>query len=88
MHMVQQLLDQVQRLQSTLDAKMGVLQHLAEQTADTANQMTATVNALQQKLNTENDASGGKLDAVSGQDPRRLARRNWSGGATDERCSR
>ncbi len=29
--------------------------------------ITATVNALQQKLNTENDASGGKLDAVSGQ---------------------
>jgi TolA-binding protein len=64
---VQQLLDQVQRLQSTLDAKMGVLQHLAEQTADTANQMTATVNALQQKLNTQNDATGGKLDTVSGQ---------------------
>ena len=33
----------------------------------TANQMTATVNALQQKLNTENDAASGKLDAVSGQ---------------------
>jgi tol-pal system protein YbgF len=64
---VQQLLDQVQRLQSTLDAKMGVLQHLAEQTADEANQMTTVVNALQQKLNTQNDATGGKLDTVSGQ---------------------
>jgi TolA-binding protein len=64
---VQQLLDQVQRLQSTLDTKMGVLQHLAEQTADEANQMTTAVNALQQKLNTQNDATGGKLDAVSGQ---------------------
>ena len=31
---VQQLLDMVQRLQSTLDTRMGVLQHLAEQTAD------------------------------------------------------
>jgi tol-pal system protein YbgF len=46
---------------------MGVLQHLAEQTADEANQMTTAVNALQQKLNTQNDAAGGKLDAVSGQ---------------------
>ena len=64
---VQQLLDQVQRLQSTLDAKMGVLQHLAEQTADEANQMTTAVNALQQKLNTQNDATSGKLDTVSGQ---------------------
>ncbi len=64
---VQQLLDQVQRLQSTLDTKMGVLQHLAEQTADEANQMTTAVNALQQKLNTQNDATSGKLDAVSGQ---------------------
>jgi len=64
---VQQLLDQVQRLQSTLDTKMGVLQHMAEQTADEANQMTTAVNALQQKLNTQNDAAAGKLDAVSGQ---------------------
>jgi tol-pal system protein YbgF len=64
---VQQLLDQVQRLQSTLDTKMGVLQHLAEQTADEANQMTTAVNALQQKLNTQNEAAAGKLDAVSGQ---------------------
>jgi TolA-binding protein len=64
---VQQLLDQVQRLQSTLDTKMGVLQHLAEQTADEANQMTTAVTALQQKLNSQNDAAGGKLDAVSGQ---------------------
>jgi TolA-binding protein len=46
---------------------MGVLQHLAEQTADEANQMTTAVTALQQKLNSQNDAAGGKLDAVSGQ---------------------
>ncbi len=57
----------VQRLQSTLDARMGVLQHLAQQTADQANQMTATVNALQQKLNAQSDAMSGKLDTVSGQ---------------------
>ena len=64
---VQQLLDMVQRLQSTLDTRFGVLQHLVEQTADNANQMTATVNALQQKLNAQNEALGGKVDTASGQ---------------------
>ena len=64
---VQQLLDMVQRLQSTLDTRFGVLQHLVEQTADNANQMSATVNTLQQKLSAANDANSGKLDTVSGQ---------------------
>jgi TolA-binding protein len=64
---VQQLLDMVQRLQSTMDTRFGVLQNLAQQTADNATQMTATVNALQQKINAQNDALSGKLDAASGQ---------------------
>jgi TolA-binding protein len=64
---VQQLLDMVQRLQSTLDTRFAVMQNLAQQTTDEANQMTAAVNALQQKLNAQNDASGGKIDTVSGQ---------------------
>ncbi|MGO8759722.1 MAG: tetratricopeptide repeat protein [Terracidiphilus sp.] len=64
---VQQLMDMVQRLQSTLDARMGVLEHLAQQTSDQATQVTATVNAMQQKLNAQGDAVGGKVDAVSGQ---------------------
>jgi tol-pal system protein YbgF len=64
---VQQLLDMVQRLQSTLDTRFGVLQNLAQQTADQATQMTSAVNTLQQKLNAQNDALGGKVDTVSGQ---------------------
>src|ERR1035441_1316620 len=64
---VQQLLDMVQRLQSTLDTRMGVMQHQVEQTADTANQLNASVNLLQQKLNGVTEANGGKLDTVSGQ---------------------
>lgn len=64
---VQQLLDMVQRMQSTIDTRFGVLQHLVEQTADNANQMTQTVNALQQKLNQQNDALSGKIDTASGQ---------------------
>jgi tol-pal system protein YbgF len=64
---VQQLLDMVQRLQSTIDTRFGVLQHLVEQTADNANQMSVTVTALQQKINAQSEAAGGKMDTVSGQ---------------------
>lgn len=64
---IQQLLDMVQRLQTTLDTKFAVLQNLAQQTADQATQMSATVNALQQKLNTQVDNLNGKLDTNSGQ---------------------
>ncbi len=64
---VQQLLDMVQRLQSTLDTRMGVIQHMVEQTNDATTQMSATVNALQLKINAQNEANNGKLDTVSGQ---------------------
>jgi len=64
---VQQLLDMVQRLQSTLDTRFGVLQNLAQQTADQATQMSAAVNTMQQKLNAQNEALSGKEDTVSGQ---------------------
>jgi TolA-binding protein len=64
---VQQLLDMVQRLQSTMDTRFGVIQHLAEQTADNANQMAATVNTLQQKIAAQNEAIDSKLDTASGQ---------------------
>jgi TolA-binding protein len=64
---VQQLVDMVQRLQTTMDTRFAVLQNLAQQTSDQAVQMTATVNALQQKMNAENEAISGKLDTSSGQ---------------------
>jgi tol-pal system protein YbgF len=64
---VQQLLDMVQRLQSTMDSKFGVLQNLSQQTADAASQMQTTIKDLQQKLNAQNEAVNGKLDTTSGQ---------------------
>ena len=64
---VQQLLDMMQRMQSTLDTRFGVLQHLSEQTADDANRITATVSALQQKINAQSDTVNGKIDTASGQ---------------------
>src|ERR1700750_1749579 len=60
---VQQLLDMVQRLQSTMDTRFAVLQNLAQQTADQATQMGNTVTTLQQKLNAQNEALNGKLDS-------------------------
>jgi len=64
---VQQLLDMVQRLQTTMDTRFAVLQNLAQQTSDQAVQMNSTVTALQQKMNAENEAISGKLDTNSGQ---------------------
>lgn len=64
---VQQLVQMVQRLQSTLDSRFGVLQNLAQQTSNEANQMSAAVNAIQQKLNAQNEALSGKVQTVSGQ---------------------
>jgi tol-pal system protein YbgF len=64
---VQQLLDMVQRLQSTMDTRFAVLQNLAQQTADQATQMGNSVTTLQQKLNAQNEALGGKLDSSAGQ---------------------
>src|ERR1700751_4839592 len=64
---INQLMTAVQRLQSTVDAKFGLLQHLVEQTADNANRMTTTVDALQQKINAQSEALSGKLDTSSGQ---------------------
>jgi TolA-binding protein len=64
---IQQLLDMVQRLQTTMDTKFAVLQNLAQQTADQATQMNGTVTALQQKLNTQVESLNGKLDTSTGQ---------------------
>jgi TolA-binding protein len=64
---VQQLIDAVQRLQSTMDTKFGVLQHLVEQAADNSNQMNASISALKLKVASQNDALSAKLDTASGQ---------------------
>jgi len=64
---VNQLLDMVQRLQTTLDTRFAVLQHMSEQTADEANKMTAAVSNLQKQMDTQAQSVNGKSDAVSGQ---------------------
>src|SRR5947209_20568580 len=64
---VQQLLDEVQRLQSTLDSRFGVLQHLVEQSTDNVNRMSSAMEALQQKVAAQNEALSGKVDTAAGQ---------------------
>ena len=63
---VQTLQDMLQHLQQSNDERMGVLQHLVEQTADNVNRMSQTMNTLQQQLDAQN-GSGGKVDQVAGQ---------------------
>ncbi len=69
-----QLRTQVQTLQDTLNQmqqsnaeKMGILQHLVEQTADTVNKMSANMDSLAQTVKTQNDATAAKVEGVSGQ---------------------
>jgi tol-pal system protein YbgF len=64
---VQQLQDMLQHLQSSNDERMGVLQHLVEQTADSVSRMSQTLNTLQQQVQTQNENGGGKVEQLSGQ---------------------
>jgi tol-pal system protein YbgF len=64
---VQTLSDQVARLQQTLDERMGVLRNLVEQSTDSVNKMSATVNDLQRKSQTESSDTNARLEQVSGQ---------------------
>jgi TolA-binding protein len=64
---VQQLQDAVARLQQSNDERMGVLKDLVQQSADSVNKMSLAVDALQQQMHNQQDATAGKLDQVSGQ---------------------
>ena len=64
---VQQLQDSLQQMQQTTAERMGVLQHLVEQTADTVNKLSASMDSLGQTVKTQTDATAGKVDGVSGQ---------------------
>ena len=64
---IQQLQDSLQQLQQSNAASMGVIQHLVEQTADNVNKMSATMNALDQTVRAQNEATATKVDGVSSQ---------------------
>ena len=63
---VQSLQDMLQRMQQSNDERMGVLQHLVEQTADSVNRMSQTVNSLQQAMQAQSEGTN-KVEQLSGQ---------------------
>ncbi len=64
---IQQLQDAVARLQQSNDERMGVMKDLVQQSADSVNKMSATVDGLQRGLQTQAEAQGTKVDQISGQ---------------------
>jgi TolA-binding protein len=64
---MQQLQDAIARLQRSNDESMGVMKDLMQQTADSVNKMTLTVNALQQQMAQANESSTAKNEAFTGQ---------------------
>ncbi len=64
---IQQLQDAVARLQQSNDERMGVLKDLVQQSADSVNRMSLTVDTLGKQLSAQQTASGVKIDQVSGQ---------------------
>src|SRR5271156_7189436 len=64
---VQQLQDAVARLQQTNDESMGVLKSLVQQSADSVNKMSVTVDTMQRQAQAQQEAQGTKIEGVSGQ---------------------
>jgi tol-pal system protein YbgF len=64
---VQTLSDQVARLQQSIDERMGVMRSLVEQSADSVNKMSVTVNDMVQKSQAQSADANQRLDQVSGQ---------------------
>jgi TolA-binding protein len=64
---IQQLQDAVARLQQSNDERMGVLKDLVQQTADSVNKMSVSVNGMQLGLQNQQDAATAKNEQLSGQ---------------------
>jgi tol-pal system protein YbgF len=63
---VQTLQDMLQRLQQTNDSRLAVMQHLIEQTADSVNRMSQTMNGIQQQVQAQSENSASSTQ-ISGQ---------------------
>ena len=64
---VQQLQDQMARMQQSFDERMGVMRNLVEQTTDNVNKMSVSVDNLNKSLQQQNADAAGRLDQVSSQ---------------------
>lgn len=63
---IQILHDLVQRMQSSLDAHLGVLQNLMQQTTNSVGRSSQGIAAIQQNATVQNNNFGGTLDICSG----------------------
>jgi tol-pal system protein YbgF len=64
---VQDLQDRIAHMQQSFDERMGVLQHLIEQSTDRANKVATSVTDLQTTLQKQQTDSGAHADQLSGQ---------------------
>src|SRR5580658_8592071 len=64
---VQQLQDQMARMQQSFDERMGIMRSLTEQQTDTINKVNANLQALQQELTKQQEAQTARSEQVSGQ---------------------
>ena len=64
---VQEIIDNLARLQQSNDQQMGVMKDLLQQTVDSVNKMAVTVNGLQLKVGNQGDAQAARNDQISGQ---------------------
>jgi tol-pal system protein YbgF len=64
---VQDLQDRIAHMQQSFDERMGVLQHLVEQSTDRANKVATSITDLQTTLQKQQGDSGAHADQLSGQ---------------------
>jgi len=64
---VQQLQEQMTAMQRSFDERMGVMNNLVQQDADSVNKLSSAINALQQTLQKQQADGGSKVDQLSGQ---------------------
>jgi tol-pal system protein YbgF len=64
---VQQLQDQMARMQQSFDERMGVMRNLVEQQTDTVNKVNSSLQSLEQTLAKGRDEQAARNDQISGQ---------------------
>jgi tol-pal system protein YbgF len=64
---VQDLQDRISHMQQSFDERMGVMQHLVEQSTDSVNKVAASITDLQGTLQKQQNDSGSRVEQISGQ---------------------
>ncbi len=64
---VQQLQDTLERMQTSNDERMGVLRQLVQQTADTVNKMSTSVEAVQRQMQSQTEGQSSSQQQLSSQ---------------------